>query len=226
MNLNSVLALNGDACLLMEAGNYRAAGKLLVDGLAWIRRQEAELELASEMESQGKHVQDEREIKFEPVRIGLKDQGCSSFYLYNWSLLVTNDTQGEAERSANLHNVARICASLLFNTGVCFQAIGMLECAGQAISMQKALRMYNMAMSLLDLNYEADRLIQLAALNNKGCIMASFCDQEGVQNCLASLQYLLTTIDATTDVAQREDMLEIRMNVALLYGEPTHSPAA
>jgi hypothetical protein len=202
----------------MEASNYRAAGKLLVDGLAQVQQHQAFFETCPVDEPTN---DEHNELQVRPVRIGQIDRGCSPYCLYNWALVIEG---AHTEGFASLHNATRVCAIILYNTGLCYMAMG-ISMGKEYDSFQKALKMYNMAMSLLDLDHETDRLIQLASFNNIGYIMASFYEYSATQECLRSLQYLLTTAGATDD-AQREDVMEIRMNVALLYGEHIHAAAA
>ena len=164
-------------------------------------------------------ISDNQVVHVQPIRVDQHEHDCSSFYLYNWALLILGDdsTMGPATAS-------QISAIVLYNTGLCYQMMGMAAIAEQSFH-QKALKMYNMALSLVDPGQTSGRLLQLASLNNKGTIMAWFYEHRAAQECLGYLQHLLAN-NVEIHEAQREDMLEIRMNVALLLARHNHAAAA
>ncbi|GKY93960.1 hypothetical protein MPSEU_000362900 [Mayamaea pseudoterrestris] len=204
-NLSQVLSLNKDACSLMVAGDFKRAANILIAALRQIHCCNSQAYLESAMP-------EENTLCVQPIRIENIMPERSSFYLYNWAFLVTD---GRTD-VASVHDATRACAILLYNTGLCFQAIGMRE-GTERESCGKALKLYNMGLSLLSVLNDSDQLLRIALLNNKGYIMHCLYEYKEAQVCLSSLQSLLTRADLPSG-ARREDIIEILMNVALLFG--------
>jgi hypothetical protein len=218
MESESALSLNNRACILMSANKYRDAGILLVSALRQIQ----------EGQNSGKSLdqianEHDKDLLLQPIRIGKDDHECSSFSLYNWALLVLN-VDNSCDALSSVRTEIQLSAVLLYNTGLCYQAMGMAE-STEPLSFQMALKMYNIALSVLCTCDRPARLLCLALENNKGYIMSYFYEFDEAQLCLANIKTLLTTIYAPEEV-QREDILEIRMNVALLFGQHSHAAAA
>ncbi|GKY90827.1 hypothetical protein MPSEU_000055500 [Mayamaea pseudoterrestris] len=217
MDTVSILSLNTRACCLMSANKYRDAGILLVSALRQIQQGQS-VSCRSVSTVMTEH---DKDLVLQPMRIGKDDHDCSSFSLYNWAILVMDH---DVQATKTLKNEIKLSALLLYNTGLAYQAMGMEE-GSEQVSFQMALKMYNIALSLLCTCDSSDRLLRLALLNNKGFIMSYFCEFDEAQACLAHIKFLLATIYAPEE-AQREDILEIRMNVALLFGKHSHAAAA
>lgn len=216
INTASILALNTRACFLMSANKYRDAGILLVSALRQIQESQNTCRSLDDIAQVR-----EKDLLIQPIRIGKDDHDCSSFSLYNWALLVMNHDHASL---CSLQNEIKLSAVLLYNTGLCYQAMGLAE-GTEHSSFPMALKMYEIALSLLCTCDSTDRLLRLALFNNKGYIMSYFYEHDEAQACLANIKYLLA-ITYAPDEVQREDILEIRMNVALLLGKHSHAGAA
>lgn len=213
--MDVIISLNRDACILMATGDFYTAANILIEALKqfqFLNVQSQESEEMKEENQQSSHIH--------PVRIACKQSEGSSYYFYNWAFLVNDDPATPSFSQ----NKARVSAILLYNTGLCFQAVGLIQ-SNASVSLEKALKLYEMALSLLYFVNCADRLLRIALLNNKGCIMNAFHEYKETQACLGSLQYLLTNAELPRQ-ARREDIVEIYMNVALHFGEHTHASAA
>jgi hypothetical protein len=199
----------------MSANKYREAGALLVTALQQVQESQRVRHPIHDLDK------DNTDIFIQPVRIGKDDRDCSSFSLYNWTFLVMDHDQNA---TLSISNQVKISALILYNTGLCYTAMGMAEGTEHA-SFQMALRMFDIALSLLNSSDRTDCLLRLALLNNKGYIMAHNFEFDEAQACLGNIKFLLSSINAPEEV-QREDILEVRMNVALLFGKHSHAASA
>lgn len=202
----------------MLSNQYRVAGSLLVKSLSRIRS----MQNGCDKNSQTGGLNEEGNLTVEPLTVIGLDQESSSYFLYKcaFSASCTNDVFVAGDNI-----IARLASVLLYNTGLCYQAMGMMEGTEQAF-FHKALKLYDLAVAVLDASHEANRLVRFAALNNKGFIMTYFFEYEAAQECLSCLQDLLTTCKGPEDELFREDTLEVRMNLALNYGMRQHAAAA
>jgi hypothetical protein len=215
MSKSNAVALNTKACALMCVNKFQEATTDLIAALRLIQSTE-------EKNSNSSHHEkvNAKDLLIRPVRIATDHQDQSFFHIYNWALVIIGNIDHE-----DVQDVSRICAVILYNLGLCFQAIAMEEEMDRT-SLDKAFRMYDAASMLLDSSGCTEWIARLAIMNNKGCIMACcYSDYGGAQECLGTLQYLLTTVDGAEEI-DREDILEIRMNVALVYGRHAHAGAA
>jgi hypothetical protein len=203
----SIVSMNSEACSLMSMGKFRHAGRILVGALSGIQRYQSDQEPT---------VATIAVISVQLIPIRTKEHECSSFYLYDRALQI--------DASVGVPTMEQLSAVILYNTGLCYHNMSK-NARNEQDSLLKALKMYEMAMSLVDLSRPMGRLIHLASINNKGHIMACFYEHNAAQECLGYLQYLLANASENAEV-QRDDIMEIRLNVALLYGERMHAAAA
>lgn len=200
----------------MCMGNYRAAGNLLLVALHLLDGSQCKFSTGVSIGCEG------QDLQIQPVMIHWREAESSFFYLYHWAFTIARVSDGDS--SSLFLSDTRITAILLYNTGLCCQAMGMAETTEHAF-FNEAFKLYTMALLLLDFGDTNDRLLHLAVLNNRGFIMACFYEYGAAQECLGSLKYLLETTK-TSEWAIREHVLQIHMNVTLLYGEHTHAGAA
>ncbi|GKY98622.1 hypothetical protein MPSEU_000818900 [Mayamaea pseudoterrestris] len=227
MSSSNAIDLNSKACALMCESNFIVAASLLTRALR-------------EIQGAQKHDHDYdcspchdyslslkmNDLSIRPVRISPKQHDVSVFRIYNWALLIT-DMDVVVCSSDEIQLAARICAILMYNLGLCFQAIGMIEGSDKQVSFHKAIRAYDASSMLLQSSGCDQRLLRLAILNNKGCIMAyCYSDYSAAQECLGALQHLLRTVHCAEEVVGREDLMEIHLNVVLVYGRHAHASAA
>ena len=213
---DSILTMNREACSLLCGGDATAASKILVGALPQLR----DLQGNPGACCMPLNTADEQ-LLVKPMCIGSVEHQCATFRIYNFALHIHGNKD---ETAMNQQSLTQISAILLYNTALSFQLAGMAAGAEQN-ALKKALTMYDMALSLVDMTSLAGRLLLLACLNNKGSIMAWFCEHGAVQECLGFLHYILSTPGHAPEI-QCLGVLEIQMNVALLFGEHCHAPAA
>lgn len=162
------------------------------------------------------------DLILQPVRVHMIHHTRSFIAVYDWALSFMDLEQVE---SGSVQNVSRVCATLLYNLGLCFQALGSQRRVDQDLSNRKAMRSYDAALSILNSCSCTERLLRLALLNNLGFLMACYCNYSATHQYLSALRQLLATFDRVEDV-ERDDILEIHLNCALFYDKHAHAAAA
>ena len=202
----------------MGAGNYQEASKLLLTGLEHIYGSMSTASDTTKMAAK-------REIFLQPFRVDANCQDpSSSFAPYSWAMLAVNKS---AAVEPNGHSVIdQLCAVLLYNSGLCYQARGMVE-RTEPTSFNIALAVYRHALSLLSSTASPCSVLRLSLLNNCGCILDYFCQFREARDCLRTLHDVMESIYPVSPEAPcREDLLELRLNVTLGLGLGVHAAAA
>jgi tetratricopeptide (TPR) repeat protein len=162
------------------------------------------------------------DIIFRPLQVATYHQDQSSFHLCNRAFLIVLADK-DKELRTNVHDEARISAVIMYNLGLCFQARQRTQ--DQCSALDKAVKLYSAAVTLLEFSSSDDRLLQLALLNNQGYILACTNNYNALQQCLKALSEIFA-MSARLGEFRREDIVEIQMNVVLLFGNHTHASAA
>jgi hypothetical protein len=207
----------------MYADAYKDAGELLRSALRdMVKSQSSPCQMPSNMSVSTSNT----ELLLRPIRIDKSDcyDSCSSYSVYNRALLVLNSPDHSGDSRSTLSLEIQVSAVLLYNLGLFYQTMDIGEDSRVCLALL-SLQMYDIALFLLSLCTQINPLLRLALENNKGYILSQFCEFTRAHHCLFNIQRLLTGIHHPEQV-QREDILEIRMNVVLLLGFHTHSAAA
>jgi hypothetical protein len=215
--LDSIVSLSTRACFLMSAGRYGEAGHLFSHCLQEVQKSPA---LCSSSQSSLPRRED---LFLHPVQLGTGQRDSSSFLFYNWAFLAL---EVDPKDASALPSTGLSCATLLYNIGLCYHAMGMTEKVKQK-SFHAALHIYSHALAILSSCGEQCSILNLALLNNRGCLLEYFCEFQAAQECLVVIDAILqASFPITADEAKREDILEIQMNVAMLLGLHPHASAA
>lgn len=215
----SILSLNARACGLMSRGKYQEASKILLTGLQQVNESISADDTTT--------LSEQMEFSLQPFRVNTNGQELSSFATYSWAFLALEKCVGhEANGQAAIN---QLCAVLLYNSGLCYQARGMAE-GTERTSFKVALAVYSHALSLLSSNAGGDAgpssVLRLALLNNSGCILDYFCEFRDSQEYLRKLHHVLDAFyPVSPDAPCREDLLELRLNVTFASGLRSHAAA-
>lgn len=195
----------------MCTNNFRAAGVILM----------AALDKMSDVKAGASRQQGRsKSLLLQPVRVEWSHD-YTAYQPYNWAFVVLDtDSSDEGCFESDL----LISSVLLYNVALCYQALACSSSADEAY-LKEALQVYDTALPFLDCNRNHYRLLRLAIINNRGYVLTRLGQPFAAQRCLRKLKYLLMTSDAPEEV-QREDVLGLHLNVALVYKRHDHAAAA
>jgi hypothetical protein len=112
---------------------------------------------------------------------------------------------------------------MLFNMGLAYQLLGMQDLRSEQTSFKKAMKLYQMATTILGSSgdeAEGTCLVCLALSNNKGHIYSHFCEANETQHCLDNLQAGLHAFHSSNvQIFEAEYLLPFHMNVLVLHGQ-------
>jgi tetratricopeptide (TPR) repeat protein len=221
----SIIELNAYAVHLICDRKYQRAGMVLAKALHRLRAQFSQTrEVTNEFQQKSDNtthsLREENVVR--SIYVPQNDLMDDSFVfsVYNRALLITGS---DLQVIYSCHNEATVSGVLLYNMALSHHLQG-LYCESE--SLEKALRLYEAANSILSLNRSfccADRLVFLGIWNNKGAIYSMRHQNREAQECLDEVKLGLETV-ISQDL--HGDLSEISLNVTLLHGKMANAPAA
>jgi hypothetical protein len=221
-----IIALNTNAVDLMRRGHlqeaitvFRAAVSELVQSVG--DENEEDMDLA-----------DKVTCTFLPVTsvplggtLSLLFQDHHAFSIFDRPLLIDTTDLVAAGSFAGQNCLSVI---MLFNMGLAYQLLGMQDLRSQQTSFKKAMKLYQMATTILEnCGDKGNCLVCLALSNNKGHIYSHFCETSETQRCLDCLQAGLHAFHSSNvDIFEAEYLLPFHMNVLVLHGQALAAAAA
>ena len=212
----------------MRAGRLNDAGDLFAEALGQLHKLDDAQSINDSRQTDEcvcKLLWEETTLRFHPLQFETVIPDDMVFRPLNCTFLVSAGDQVLADKTTALD--AELTAFLIYNIAVCYQTLGFqgYQCKAHLHAL-KVLELYEAALSLLESCYgtaNTDLMLPLAILNNKGCVLSYFHDFQAAQVSLGSLKHLLDMVVGAHDIRSC-DILELQMNVALIYVQ--YYPAA
>jgi hypothetical protein len=207
-----ILSLNTNAvnALICSGNNYGEAALLLREALRLIEMPDEESPFPCT--TQDEHTTHKSLLAIFPVHLSQQSDhqtspsspsylhgDQSSFVIYDRAFLIVPQVNlkydsNKAVMPLSQEQRMRISTVLLFNLALCFHLQGMKNAKVRDRCFREASTFYLMSYGLLEPTsspLQADILLQLALLNNRGAICDCFQDTQEAQQCLDDLRFAL-----------------------------------
>lgn len=207
MSIQQIIDLNNAGVSQLASGDASTCVKALKSAIVTMRTIEETIGMDVDMDPT-------KDSACPTVKIANMEDPC--FYIYNRALLLEAST-----------DMPSVNITILFNMALTYHQRGLAKC--ELANLQKAVRLYELAIQLADAIGPKSGFVAMAALNNQASIyfcMANYdAAREHLERISEAAAVLLSPEQSALSRADQNAMEEIFLNVAIMQ-PPTAAASA